>query len=601
MPGIFENKQYIKDIDMARVINVGQAIEAISNAPYNTMTALAELIDNSLQSGAKHIGLIAIDNIHIINTRQQARLEALAVVDDGCGMNRETLQNCLSVGFSENRKEINGIGKFGYGMSVGSISQSLRVEVYSWQKKDGPIVFTYIDIAELLDTRAEDIPDIQEIDELPMIGIHKWDPVLKRGDSGTLVIWRKLRNEKLRIKTGKGIMNHFQHDLSRIYRHFLDDDDTLGKKRHVEIIHMQKNAGKHEVVKRKQLLPNDPLYLLTPNTLPRGYKEPTNLEDGVFNKEFNFTDKDGREKQSNVKIRFSIAKPETQAVGGGTPLGQHYGKNIGVSFIRAGREIEHNDFGFRKLYETRDRWWNVEIIFNPDLDELFGVSADKQHILNIKAYTDRNPRPDDDDFDLDVQTELNVWIDATIKSHSKILMDTIQSRARGGRKRPNKDIKDAEGIANEIMGNDPSKTKSEGASEGKTREEMLAVIDEKLSSVNPEKSKEEIREEAEQMLNDAVSWTKGHWPGTTFIDVSLGGKGVIATINTDSKFYEKLYKPLEDDVDPARENALKLLLMAYSRTENELWQQIDPERKILSKFRDRWGYWVEELIELADN
>ena len=39
--------------------------------------------------------------------------------------------------------------------------------------------------------------------------------------------------------------------------------------------------------------------------------------------------------------------------------------------------------------------------------------------------------------------------------------------------------------------------------------------------------------------------------------------------------------------------------MAFARTEDELGLKIDPEDKIFNEFRERWGYWISQLIEIA--
>jgi hypothetical protein len=53
----------------------------------------------------------------------------------------------------------------------------------------------------------------------------------------------------------------------------------------------------------------------------------------------------------------------------------------GVSVIRAGREI---DYGWlllgRKRKQNYDDWWRCEVTFEPDLDELFGVTHSKQEV-----------------------------------------------------------------------------------------------------------------------------------------------------------------------------------------------------------------------------
>ena len=46
--------------------------------------------------------------------------------------------------------------------------------------------------------------------------------------------------------------------------------------------------------------------------------------------------------------------------------------------------------------------------------------------------------------------------------------------------------------------------------------------------------------------------------------------------------------------------ALKIIFMAYAKAEDELWRS-DPNREIFPSLRDRWGYWTEQLIKIADD
>jgi len=139
------------------IISVGQALLAMRNAPYTTESALAELIDNSIQAGAGYISVIISEGLkEDKNGAIKKRLDNIAVFDNGDGMDSELIQNCLAVGFSRNRLDPEGLGKFGYGMLIGSLSQSFRVEVYSWQKGKS-INYVYVDIPELLRTNSKQL------------------------------------------------------------------------------------------------------------------------------------------------------------------------------------------------------------------------------------------------------------------------------------------------------------------------------------------------------------------------------------------------------------------------------------------------------------
>ena len=58
-------------------------------------------------------------------------------------------------------------------------------------------------------------------------------------------------------------------------------------------------------------------------------------------------------------------------------MGKHAASNIGVSVLRARREIML-DHGWCIGYDPRERWWGAEVEFPPQLDEVFGVTNNKQ-------------------------------------------------------------------------------------------------------------------------------------------------------------------------------------------------------------------------------
>ena len=76
--------------------------------------------------------------------------------------------------------------------------------------------------------------------------------------------------------------------------------------------------------------------------------------------------------------KSEIPWPRSYAKAGDAPWGKHAGRNNGVSIVRAQRELELT-LAWVNNYEPQERWWSVEIEFDPILDEIFGVVNNKQH------------------------------------------------------------------------------------------------------------------------------------------------------------------------------------------------------------------------------
>ena len=86
------------------------------------------------------------------------------------------------------------------------------------------------------------------------------------------------------------------------------------------------------------------------------------------------------EQKHDVTVRMSWASPKTvPTVGdrGSLSYGKHASNNLGVSIVRAGRELDL-DRSWTNSYNPVERWWGVEVEFPPALDEVFGVTNSKQ-------------------------------------------------------------------------------------------------------------------------------------------------------------------------------------------------------------------------------
>src|SRR3546814_14636929 len=73
---------------------------------------------------------------------------------------------------------------------------------------------------------------------------------------------------------------------------------------------------------------------------------------------------------------------------GATPYGRHAHKNLGLSIVRADRELDLDD-NWVNSYDPVERWWGVEVDFLADLDEIFGVTNNKKattHLARMAAF-----------------------------------------------------------------------------------------------------------------------------------------------------------------------------------------------------------------------
>jgi|LakMenEpi03Aug12_release.lakeMendotaPanAssembly.Ray.scaffolds.fasta_scaffold14842_7 hypothetical protein len=422
------------------IIN-GAGLKAFrSQFTHGTAYAIAEIIDNSIQWKRPEVDC----EINIIllerGVKGNWRLDDVIITDNGLGMSYEAIEACLNFGGGQNHgPAVDGrLGKFGLGLPYSSCSQTNEYHVYSWENKENIFTtfrdhnkFGYNDpvVAEPID-KLKSIPSFYS-ELLPSINSY---------ESGTVVHWKNC--DKLDVAQPKTLINHINLSLGRIYRHF------IGKGVNIKY-EVYRTADNKKFDKINELSRPigifDPMFLMNDTILPGKYgKEATNVPWGGINNsgvhEFDFIEKtNDKEIKHHFVIKYSIAKPEIQDIGGGTDLGSYYKKAIGISLVRAKRELRQSHFDFQfpnGQGDPRHRWWSVEVLFNPISDDLLNVNANKTDASNFRYISS------DDYTEMEsnglvaertrLRHELSKKIDHAIKSMFKELTDR-QAGKRGNK------------------------------------------------------------------------------------------------------------------------------------------------------------------------
>ena len=595
--------------EQKRFLNDAYALESLRETGYkNTAYAISELIDNSIDAGAENINLVAQEEVNPNNPRHPYRIAEIGLIDDGNGFPSETLDDCLSIGFGTKKDDggPSSIGKFGYGLKGGSISQCRRFEVYTWSNGAKPS-FCYMDLDEIKNGNPY-IPGVTKKD-LPK----HFKPYAK--DKGTLIIWQKL--DRIDWKTSAGLFGNMKEDLERIFRNFLDDDDTYGKKRIITMEAVDENG--EPKAEKTVLRANDPTYLLRPNSLPDVNKDEvqgdhelsaraTNSIFEKYTKKIQYRDENGQLKESEIEFIFTLADTDIQALGGNSLVGTHYGKNNdGVSFMRECREIEQSTKQINRTTDSdpRHRWWGAEVRFSRELDGLFGVDAAKQRIRNIKKinpdsmdkYREESMLTDDNQ---DLVKRLNLTIHTEVSKQVDKMMAKIKARKAGIKSSQQTGTKTPQDEINEKLKEtgDLANNKSTQEALKKSLKDKEAEARERIKANNPAISEDELNLEIEKYLNKVLTFGKDSWGEFgSFLNSKYAGNSLEVLINTEHPFFEHFYDKFEqDETNQQPVEALKIILQGYALAEDKL-SYLDPENKIYPKLRDEWGRFVSEYIE----
>lgn len=308
-----------------------------------TSSAIAELVDNSLQAGARNIQ-IRTRNFERSSTDDSST--ELAVLDDGCGIEPSVIVRALQFGGTERFNDRQGLGRFGMGLPNSSVSQARRVDVYSWRKPNR-VFHSYFDVDEIASGVMTDVPAATQ-STVPGWIAESLTP------SGTAIVWSKCdRLSGRRVETFRERVNVA---LGRAFRYFLWDGVQL-------------------VIDDEPIIPVDPLFCER-----RGILDSCATEVGrplVYE-----VASPRAQLSSKIQVRFSLL-PVRDWSDLSADDKRRFGisKGAGLSVVRAGREVAYGWFFMgQKRKENYDDWWRCEVRFEPELDELFGVTHSKQGI-----------------------------------------------------------------------------------------------------------------------------------------------------------------------------------------------------------------------------
>ncbi len=554
--------------------------DALRSSGYKSIdSAVAELIDNSIEAGAHDVFVIMKERIDPV-TRRNAVYE-FGILDNGSGMDISKLACCLGIGYTT-KSDRRGMGRFGVGLPQASLHVTPSVEVYSWTEDDGPIDEdepvrrVWLDINKVKTGEQEEIND-PELQEIPaqfrrFLHYRTLEREFDFTEHGTLVYWKNCDNVK--PKTMSALNDKLEFALGRKFRHLIAD-----RTHNIRLITIGHEDQAIDV------LPNDPLFLMKPNYVLGNPDDPANISprknihctEPIFAPygdevriPISYTDKQtGESKISDIIIHFSKVRNEfydqtaiSSGDPGNKPIGKYTKKLEGISIVRAGREI---DFGLFDFYDKTNnpyhRWWGCEICFEPVLDELFGVANNKQQVeLRNDSETETN---------LDIDSDLPLWIRL-----SRIISPTIKKMVadnkvlrKSSRSGKTEDVTDTP-VNNVVSGVEQNEdnegsvsTQTAETTDTKTRESEAEqyLIDHGVNSPTRDQIKALL---AKELILEYRNIGRTN----SFIDTDFSLGNVHVTINTEHIFYNEFISKMPEDSKLAFELFIASLAKAIDLT-----------------------------------
>jgi hypothetical protein len=574
-------------------------ISSLRDVGYNSTTsALCEHVDNALQWGATEI------RVYFRQTGKRGAYETdVLVLDNGSGMAPNILRFATSFGGSMVYDNRSGIGRYGMGMKTAALSMTPVMDLYSWQEPGAYYNMT-LDVEAIGKERANliELPDPTLMDQLPsevsdtltkplsfpdkgeqaLFAESNGDLRARLGKSGTIVFLPSC--DRLTFAKARTLCEHAIKEMARVYRRFLAKGIKL-------------------YINNRLVEPFDPTYSMVAARHARIPELKVKESRLVFSKVIEIKRKENNTQDpKNAEIAPATVRLYALPIEdwGSLPFkvrknDLHLYDDNTVSVLRNDREVFVGTIPQIMKRHGDANWLRIQIDFAGELDEAFGVAANKQGI-----------RPKDYVLN-DLSMTLNAEISALREQIKKYQSE--QTAGRHGSKPTEGEMKADEAERRQAK---PIPTPAP------TSEEEQRQLDENLRTLAMMLKRErETDEEAFERVKNSrhiIHYKHdAYWP---FYHVDQRYGRIILTINTAHPFYERLYAPISSaaltldtrmaegvpaDVDEtaaepqtfkgAKEAlvALQLLLLSLARTQTSMGLQ-DPERsQIFDLLRKEWS------------
>ena len=586
------------------------AVRAMRDSGYrNTAYALAELIDNSIQAKAQDVDVICLEKYELVNERERRRISAIGVMDNGEGMSPEILRLALQFGNGTHLSERSGIGRFGMGLPNSSISQCRRVEVWTWQSGPDNAMYTYLDVDEIESRHLSAVPP-PKVKPLPDEWRSRSDFI---GTTGTFVLWTKFDEHRLSWSGAVATLRNTEILVGRMYRKFINDGHVA-----VGLVFLVDDKS---TLNRTNARVNDPLYLMRDSSTPPPFeKEPMfqtwGEEDEVFEIDYNGD-------KHKVVVRMSWARPETvpndRSERGSKPYGKHAAKNIGVSIVREGRELDL-DTGWTNSYDPVERWWGVEVEFPSTLDEVFGVTNNKQsattfsHMAQFDWQSEAFPDESQTEFRERIQADgdpRSLLLPIVEHIHKQIseVRKRVKKQTEGRRTKKERYEPSVEDLATVKFKERANQGHITDADKEEFKEEDRGRLEKDLVEDN-HYSVDVATEIAKAILvrKRKVAFLTKAMDGYAFFNVEHRQGGLTAIVfNTNHPLYEQLVETLEPKLDEETDadlvgrvhkaaDTLELLFAAWARYEME---EVKKQNQLFD-MRQEWGKMTKFFLMDSD-
>ena len=199
--------------------DAGRVLQALGRIGYDPVSAILNLMDNSVSAGATSV-LIKVNDESAERKkgergRPRAILRSVVIVDNGYGMDEEGLADALTLGSSTQRYHDHTLSKFGMGLKTATASLGKRLEVISRPKDDLNNVHKVVLDQDLIVQEGKYAYELAEPTEADLKELE----ACTQGASGTLIRITKLHHDFL--PRSSEIVDGLTYKAGVIYYYYL--------------------------------------------------------------------------------------------------------------------------------------------------------------------------------------------------------------------------------------------------------------------------------------------------------------------------------------------------------------------------------------------
>lgn len=313
---------------------------------YSFESAIADLLDNSIASGATQIS---------INILYQGKSSRVFIADNGFGMNEAAIDESLR--FGSKRSYSHGeLGRYGLGLKTASLSQCRRLSVYSRAAESG-----------LIEARCLDLDFIESTDDWFIIDPD--DPEIKSevtkmlsAPHGTVVVWQNLDR----------VLPSSNPDSAWARKKF----DGLRSRllRHLEMVFHRFLAG--DGVPKVQISVND--RVLAPwDPFVRNEKDTIMVSEDEFEVPTSTTSGAVQLHAFCLPSRSQFSSPEAFEDAAGP---RKWNRQQGIYVYRANRLVQWGGWDGIRTIDEHTKLARVALDFDTDLDDEFNINVAKMRV-----------------------------------------------------------------------------------------------------------------------------------------------------------------------------------------------------------------------------